>query len=329
MKRHRPASLPVSGPSPVSVLLIMLPLAAIALSVPFQRIFGTLAAVREVWPAALAAALYGMSHVLRAIRLALLAAPALGMHIRTIMLLHFHTAPVSFAVPFKLGELYRWQQLAWLSANPLGSLIILLLDRTLDAVILLAVLGVAIALGGQLPPYTAALSGVLALATALGLFAVLVVPGCLETLQAYILQHHSAPRARRALRIIDSTRLMTRNAHDRLRGNVVLLLFLSAAIWALESAMLVVLAQQLNQETRMFLISLLTMTLAPQTAAWPPMAVVSLYSLVCLLTLLLIWPFATALYIMRIGNPRRRGPARTLSVHRTRRLHLRAAGRMS
>lgn len=310
-------------------LLIVLPLAAIALSAPLYQISGAFPVLREVWAAVLAAAvLYAMSHVLRAARLALLAAPALNMHVRTVLLLHFHTAPVSFIVPFKLGELYRWQQLAWLSRNPAGSLLILLLDRMLDAIVLLIVLAVLAATGGSMPPHTALISGLLALATVLGLFAVLIAPGCLEAMQAYILQNHSAPRARKALRIIDSTRLMFSNARERLRGNVVLLLFISAVIWALESGMLVVLAQQVNGSGA-FPTSLLTRTLFPQVTDGPMLEVTSLYVLVCLGTLLLLWPVATILYLMRIRSPLRSVPSlpQSLSIRRTRRLHLRTTAK--
>lgn len=309
--------------------LVLLPLAAIILSLPFYRVFDAVPAARDAWAAVLAAAiLYGASHVVRAARLALLAAPALNMHVRTIVLLHFHTAPVSFIVPFKFGELYRWQQLAWLSRNPVGSLVILLLERTLDAVVLLAVLAVVIVVGGQ-PPHTELLSGLLALATALGLFAILIAPGCLEAMQAYILRHHSAPSARRLLRVVDSARLVTSGANERLRGNAVLLLSLSAAIWALESGVLVLLAQQLNRQTGTFLTSLLTMTLSPQAGVEPAMAFTNLYALVCLFTLLLVWPAATVLYLRRIRFPRRDAPAsrQSLSVDRVRRLHLRTAGK--
>ena len=314
----------------IHVLLVLLPLAAIALSLPFYGMFNAVPTARDAWIVTLAAvALYGASHLLRALRLALLAAPALGMHIRTIVLLHFHTAPVSFIVPFKLGELYRWQQLAWLSGNPIGSLVILLLERTLDAVVLLIVLAVVIAVGGRLPPHTELLSGLLVLATMLGLFAVFIAPSGLEALQAYILRHHSAPRARRVLRIVDSTRIMASGANERLRGNVIVLLFLSVAIWTLESGTLLVLAERLNRETGGFLTSLLTMTLSPQAVEGPAVAITNLYALVGLATLLLIWPAATVLYMLRIRFPRRVAPARqkSLAVHKTRRLHLRTVGR--
>lgn len=311
------------------VLLIALPIAAVALFASLYPFLDMVPASLGAWAAILAAmALYAASHVLRAARLAVLAAPALNLHVRTVLLLHFHTAPVSFIVPFKLGELYRWQQLAWLSKNVAGSLLILLLDRMLDAVVLLVVLAVLVVVGSQVSENTAAVAGLLALATTLGVFAVLILPGCLEAMQAYILQNHSALRARRVLRVVDSTRRMINSARKRLQGNVVLLLFMSAAIWACESGMLIVLTHQLKGAAS-FVMSLLTRTLLPQAGDGPTIEILSLYVLVCLLTLLPLWVVATVIYLRRVQSPLRSvaPPQQLLSARRTRRLHLRATAK--
>lgn len=304
-------------------LLIAVPLLAVAVSLPSHQILGAFPALRGAWAAVLAAAaLYGLAHALRAARLALLAAPALNMHVRTVVLLHFHTAPVSFIVPFKLGELYRWQQLAWLSRNPGGSLLIVLMDRMLDALVLLLALAAAAGIGGRMPPGTPVVAGLLALATMLGLFVVLVAPGCLEALQAYILQNHSAPRARRVLRIVDASRLMISSVRERLHGNLTLLLFLSAVIWMIESGMIVLLAQQGGFGS---VLPSFAQALFPQRPDGTTLEVASLYRLTCLLILLPLWGVATALYLTRIRSPLRAVPASTpsFSARRTRRLHLR------
>lgn len=308
-------------------LLIAVPLVAVAISLPSHQVSSAFPALPGAWAAVLAAAvLYGFAHALRAARLALLAAPALNMHVRTVVLLHFHTAPVSFIVPFKLGELYRWQQLAWLSRNPGGSLLIVLMDRMLDALVLLLALAAVAGFGGRLPPGTAAIAGLLAFATVLGLFVVLVAPGCLEALQAYILQNHSAPRARRVLRIVDASRLMISSVRERLHGNLMLLLSLSAVIWVIESGMIVLLAQQAGFGA--FLPSF-AQTLFPQHPDGTTLEVASLYRLTCLLTLLPLWGVATALYLTRIRSPLRTVPAFTpsFSARRTRRLHLRVTAK--
>lgn len=311
------------------VLLIAIPLMAVAVSLPFYQVLDALPVLRGAWVAALAAAvLYGLAHALRAARLALLAAPALNMHVRTVVLLHFHTAPVSFIVPFKLGELYRWQQLAWLSRNPGGSLLIVLLDRMLDALVLLLALAAMAGVSGRMPPGTAVIAGLLTVATVLGLFVVLVVPGCLEALQAYILQNHSAPRARKVLRVVDASRLMISSVRERLHGNFTLLLFLSAVIWMIESGMLVLLAHQVNGFGS-FLPSLLAQMLFPPVTDGTTLEVASLYRLACLLTLLPLWGVATAFYLTRIRSPLRNLPAVTpsFSARRTRRLHLRVTAK--
>lgn len=325
---------PAAGPrgtvrSEARALLVAFPLAAVVLFTPFHQILGALGALRGAWWAVLAAAvLYGAAHVLRAARLALLAAPALNMRVRTVVLLHFYTAPVSFIVPFKLGELFRWQQLAWLSRNPGGSLLIVLLDRMLDALVLLLALAVVAGFAGRIAPGAMPIAGLLTLATVIGLFVVLVAPGCLRALQAYILQNHSAPRARRVLRFVDASRLAVGSARERLRGNFLLLLFLSAAIWVIESGMLVLLAQQVSGPDP-FLPQLLARTLFPQVTEGTTPQVVGLYMLACLLTLLPLWAAATVLYLSRICSPLRSVSAfaPSFSARRTRRLHLRVTAK--
>lgn len=327
--RASPVAVPHGTVRPgTRALLVAFPLAAVVLFTPPHQILGALGALRGAWAAVLAAAaLYGAAHVIRAARLALLAAPALNMHVRTVVLLHFHTAPVSFIVPFKLGELYRWQQLGWLSRNPGGSLLIVLLDRMLDALVLLLALAVVAGFAGRIAPNAVPIAFLLALATVLGLFVVLVAPGCLHALQAYILQNHSAPRARRLLRLVDASRLAVGNARDRLRGNFLLLLFLSAVIWVIESGMLVLLAQQAGGPGP--LPSLFARALFPQVTDGTTLQVVSLYLLACLLTLLPLWAAATALYLSRIRAPLRGVPAfaPSFSARRTRRLHLRVTAK--
>ena len=309
-------------------MLIAFPLVAVALFAPPTQIMGALGALRGAWGAVLAAAmLYGAAHVLRAARLALLAAPVLNMRVRTVLLLHFHTAPVSFIVPFKLGELYRWQQLAWLSRNPGGSLLIVLLDRMLDALVLLLALAVVAGFAGRIAPGAVPIAGLLTVATMLGLFVVFVAPGCLHALQAYILQNHSAPRARRVLRLVDASRLAVSSAKGRLRGNFLLLMLLSAAIWVIESGMLVLLAQQVSGPVP--LPALFARTLFPGVADGTTPGIVGLYTLACLLTLLPLWAAATVLYLSRIRSPLRSVPAFTpsFSSRRTRRLHLRVTAK--
>ena len=309
-------------------LLIAFPLAVVALFAPPTQILGAFGELRGAWGAVLAAAmLYGAAHLLRAARLALLAAPVLNMRVRTVLLLHFHTAPVSFIVPFKLGELYRWQQLAWLSRNPGGSLLIVLLDRMLDALVLLLALAMVAGFAGRIAPGAMPIAGLLTVATMLGLFVVLVAPGCLHALQAYILQNHSAPRARRVLRLVDASRLAVSSAKGRLRGNFLLLVFLSAAIWVIESGMLVLLAQQVSGLGP--LPALFARTLFPGVADGTTPQVVGLYTLACLLTLLPLWAAATVLYLSRIRSPLRGVPAfaPSFSARRTRRLHLRVTAK--
>lgn len=308
------------------LLLVIVPLAVVAAFLPLYHIGSALAAARAIWGTVLIAAfLYGISHVARAVRLAILAAPSLNMHIRTVALLQFYTAPVSFIVPYKVGELFRLQQLAWLSRDPVGALVVLLLERMLDALVLTAVLAGVVVVEGTLPPHMDLFAALLAGATVLGLFAIFVAPGALRAIQAHILGHHSAPSALRLLRLVASARSVVNVAAKRLVGNLALLLSLSALIWGVESSIVVLLAQRLQGKATMFLTSLLTMTISPRGGGIAAETLTDLYVAIGLAVLMLIWPVATALYLQRIRFPRRSVPSdpRPLSSRRARRIHLR------
>jgi len=128
---------------------------------------------------------------------------------------------------------------------------------------------------------------------------------------------------------VDSTRLMIGSARERLQGNVILLLFISVIIWALDGGVLIVLARLLDPGGQVSVASWMTVTLFPDAATTDSMALTTLYAAVCLFTLFLVWPVATGFYIARLKS---RSPATTaqrpLSARRQRRIHLYSADRM-
>lgn len=307
--------------------LVAVPLVLLAVSLPFHGALLDPPPLGGAWlGVAAAAGLYLAAHGIRALRLALLATPALHLSLRTVALLHFHTAPVSFAVPFKLGELYRWQQLARLSRDPVGAAVVLVLERTLDAVVLLSVIAAGLLNGELLPPQAALLVALLSAATMLGLFVVLLAPGCLEATQAHMLRHHSSRPALRLLQLTDAARLVTGSANALIRRSGVLLLALSILVWGMESGVLVILADRFEPALRPSLAALPTLTLSAEPGAM--LGLTSFYAWLCLATLLLVWPVATALFLRRAFQPSRAqavGAAR-LSAQVPRRIRLRLAG---
>lgn len=184
----------------------------------------------------LAMALYLLAHVLRALRLGIIAAPLLGTSVRSMVALHFVCAPLASLIPMKLGELFRLQQLWMLGRRLSGAIIALLIDRMLDATMLLGLLA-WLALSGH-----SGLNGshaVLQLtATAVGLTGLVLVlgPRMLASLQRYVLIHHQSPGLLRMLPLID---MLRRGAEE---GRVIVsrqgapLLVITASIWLLELA---------------------------------------------------------------------------------------------
>ena len=312
---------------PARALLLGCPIALVAASVPFHRMWSALPAA-PLLPIVAAACLYGLSHLLRAVRLAIIAGPALNLRLRTVISLHFFTAPVSFIVPFKLGELFRLQQLAWLSQNRVGALIVLVMERMLDAFILLLVFATMFFGADGLPPRLTWLVWLLASISLLGIWATFVAPAGLEAMQTYVVRHHSSRPARRLLFYIDSARVMTMVASRVLRGHSLSLLTLSAAIWAAESAVIIILANAVDPGLPVST-SLLTLTVVSSVAGQSLPAVMSLYEVVCLATLLLIWGGAARAYLHCIRDPRRRPVAAdaVLTFQPARRVRLRAAAR--
>lgn len=101
----------------IGAAMVLLALAALGLAV---SILGDAAfAVLPGWLTGLAMALYLLAHVLRALRLGIIAGPLLGASVRTTAALHFVCAPLVTVIPMKIGELVRLQQL-WLIGRRLS-----------------------------------------------------------------------------------------------------------------------------------------------------------------------------------------------------------------
>lgn len=241
---------------------------------------------------------YALSHLLRALRLTLVAASILPLRVRVLFLLHFHTAAVSLALPFKLGELYRLHELAVLSGDWGRAVMAVVVERAFDAIILLAC--VALVLTGPTLPADLRIIGVV-LTLALGV-AVLIffADPQLAALHGYIFTHHISPQARLALMAICSFRQAIAMARRCVQGNFLLLLLLSAAIWACEAVTLVAVVPALGREAGSFIIDNVTLALTSQgTLLQQP------YGLVVAGLLVLFWPVATLFYLHYLEHPRR------------------------
>ena len=169
----------------LAAIAIGLASAAYVLTLTWSRLAQLPAAT--IW---LAALIYLASHVLRALRFALLSMDMLGISGRTAALMHFATAPFALVLPFKSGELLRLHQLWQLGGTAIYAVIVLLIDRMYDSLFLIPILLILL-MQSSAPP-------VLTLLTILAAFIPLVVvvigPKLLSEVQRYVLVHHNNPR---------------------------------------------------------------------------------------------------------------------------------------
>lgn len=272
------------------------------------------AVLREapVWVSLAAGALYLLAHGLRALRLAMLAVPLLGVSGRSAALLHLATAPVTLLLPLKLGELVRLHQLAVMSRQVANAVVVLVLDRMFDAlllipiIILLAMTEPAFEVGAPVLVLTAA-------AAILSTIMVVLGPGVLGSLQRYIVIHHGNPRMLRRLPALDRLRRVTAEGAMVVRAQAAQLGLLSALIWTSELAAAWLFARFGASADGRSAGALLMDRLADASAALglagtDPALAASAGS--GLLALLAIWPVALLLYFRRMGSePRRRPPS--------------------
>lgn len=249
----------------------------------------------------LAVVSYGLSHVVRALRLALVAASILPLRVRVLFLLHFHSAVMSVALPFKLGELYRLHELAVLSGDWGRALMAMLVERAFDAIVLLLLcVGLALAGPGILPTDMRIVAVVLGVALGIALFVFFVADPQLAALQAYVFTHHISPQARMTLMAISSFRQAIAVARRCVQGNFLLLLLTTAAIWACEAVTLAAIIPASGREVGSVLIDNVSLALSSQGALLQQP-----YGLVVVGLLFLLWPAVTFFYLRHLDRARR------------------------
>ncbi|MCW2314518.1 hypothetical protein M2322_000038 [Rhodoblastus acidophilus] len=197
----------------------------------------TSAAQLPAWSWLLAAgACYLLSHLLRALRLAMIGAGIAPLRLRQLLALHFHAAPASIVLPFKLGDAYLIGALALLSGDPGKAVLIALAQRIFDAIALIVfALGLS-AFGVGFPETFRLTLTVLALVIGAGFALVFIARPGLLALQDYIFTHHLSREARVALRLICSLRQAVELARDSAVRNFAALLAFSLGVWLAEAA---------------------------------------------------------------------------------------------
>jgi hypothetical protein len=177
--------------------------------------------------------LYFLSHALRAVRLAVIAVPLLELTLRKAVMLHFFVAPWSLVMPMKLDELVRVNELAIAGGSWPRAVMTLLIDRTMDAVLLLGMIIILRAggIGGN-----AALAAMLGAALLVVCATFMALPIVLETAQRHVFAHHYHARSAQVLRAIDTVRRLLVHGRTTILATLPFLILSSLCICALELA---------------------------------------------------------------------------------------------
>ncbi|MBB4199233.1 hypothetical protein GGD83_003047 [Rhodoblastus sphagnicola] len=245
-----------------------------------------------------AGAFYLLSHVLRALRLALIAAGVAPLRLRQLLALHFHAAPASLVLPFKLGDAYLIAALTLLSGDPGKAFLIALVQRVFDAIALIVFTIGLSALGVGFPePFRLTLT-ILALVIGAGFALVFIAGPGLLALQDYVFTHHLSRDARFVLRILCSLRQAVELARGCAARNFAALLAFSLAVWLAEAATVASLAPALSlPKLADDFVGLLSFQ-----NGLPPSA----YGAVALTAIAVSWPFASFQLLRMARKPGRK-----------------------
>ena len=254
----------------------------------------------------LAGGFYLLSHFMRAVRLAIISAAVLGLSFRTAALLHFFIAPWSFIMPFKLDELLRLVSLAKLSDNMVGSGIVIVIDRILDALIFIVVLGVLLSLSemvlvNRFMPFVLVLGGVVVVFC----LVFFLLPVILVQFQRHLISNFNTLSSIRATAFLHKLRESLIFGRSCFHNILPFGLTATAVIWIFEVGSLIMATRQiLPADIVPGLLSGLRQSIFQQNLAGadtgiPPM--------MFLILLMLLWPFVSYFLLPRVPfEPRRK-----------------------
>ncbi len=187
------------------------------------------------------AAIYLVSQSLRAIRLAIIVGDP-GKSLRQLIRAHLIGAAASFCLPYKMGDLLRVIELAYVLQRPgnIGfwrGILVMWIERVYDALpiaFLLLFLGVTIgtnAIHVVVPVFAAIVGFVMAT-----LIAFFVMPENLDGLALFLARRYHGHRVVRLLQLIDSLYRLTADARRMLHRKHITLITISSLIWGAEIA---------------------------------------------------------------------------------------------
>lgn len=199
----------------------------------------TTPASSSLWLAGVAGmALYLCSHLLRAIRLAVIGVAVHRTSFRTLFLLNFAVAPWSMILPFKLDELVRVNELRSLNCSLVRALMTIVIDRLMDGPMLLLCAAYLAWAGPGGAAFASGLAGLAMIAITTGFF---VLAPFLRFVQHYVFVHHYRPRALRLLSLVHHLRLLVELGRATIARAAPVLLVCTVGIWCCELAAVAVL----------------------------------------------------------------------------------------
>lgn len=246
--------------------------------------------------------LYLASHLLRAIRLAVIGVYIHKTSFRTLALLNLSVAPWSMIAPFKLDELIRLNELRTVNGSLSKALMTIIIDRSMDGPMFLA-FGVILALSGM-PDIAlyAGFFGVAMIAVTIGFFA---ASNVLHFLQSYIFLHHYKPRALRSLQIVHQMRQLASLGRETIKSTAPILFVCTLGIWFFEIGA-VALMLKVFSPTTVGLSDALSATLVRANSGWRALLLgdqlgfpAALITRLFFAGLLVIWPFTIWFYCKR------------------------------
>lgn len=175
--------------------------------------------------------IYGLAHVLRAVRLGVLLGAGRA---RRLLGLYFYTAACSAVIPFKLGELVRINEIAWWSNSYWRGLLIVWVERVFDVVALGAVALFILSTGAQEPKDIGLLLWAIYAFVFVTVLFFFIVPEQLCSLNLHVIRSYKGRKAVNILRMLDSFYLLFEQVRPLLAGKLVTLSLLTLFIWGAE-----------------------------------------------------------------------------------------------
>ncbi len=247
-------------------------------------------------------ALYLASHMLRAIRLAVIGVSIHKTSFRTLALLNLSVAPWSMIAPFKLDELIRVNELRSVNGSLTRALMTLIIDRSMDGPMFIAFAALLFAFGMDQIALFAGLFGLAMIAVTVGFFAASQI---LHFLQRYIFLYHYKPRALNTLRIVHQLRQLAGLGRETIISTAPILLLCTLGIWFLEIGAVGLMLWIVTPESS-DLASAVSATLVRANSGWRALLLgeplgfpAALITQFFTAGLLLVWPFAIWAYCKR------------------------------